>query len=174
MRIALTLTVVSALALLSACGKPAEQAAAPVASDAKPTWLLASAPADARPVAEIKKSAVEGEKVVMQARIGGRVDPITKGAAVFVVMDPTIPSCDQNPDDKCATPWDYCCEPKQVMAANSATVQLVGADGKPLAIDLEAQGLKPLQNIIIVGAVAPRPNDAVLIINATGIHIATN
>lgn len=170
------LIALTATALLTACGKPAETASTPTSAptDAAPAWLLASMPADARPVAEIKKSAAEGDKVVMQAKVGGRVDPITKGVAVFVVMDPAINSCDQNPGDMCSTPWDYCCEPKEVMTANSATIQIVGPDGKPLALDLATQGLKPLQHVVIVGTVGPRPNDAVLVVNATGVHIATN
>ena len=177
MRFTLTIALTAA-ALLTACGKSSEPAAststpAP-AHSTQPTWLLASAPEGARPVAEIKKSAAEGDMVVMQAKVGGRVEPITKGVAVFVVMDPAIPSCDQIPGDTCGTPWDYCCEPKESMTANSATVQVVDASGKPMAIDLESQGLKPLQVVTIVGKVAPRPNDAVLIIQATGIHIATN
>lgn len=174
MRLAHILTTSLALVLLSACGKPADSAAPTASTSATPNWRLASMPDAARPVGEVKKSAAEGEHVVIRARVGGRKSPITKDVGVFLVVDPSVPACDQIPDDNCPTPWDYCCEPKESMTANTATIQLLGADGKPLAIDLASQGLKPLQNVVIVGTVGPRPNDAVLVVNASGVHIVAD
>lgn len=155
--------------VLTACDKPAPSADS-VSAAAPAAWLLTSAPADARTVAEIKPTAAEGDLVVLRARIGGRMDPITPGAGVFVVMDPAVPSCDQIPGDNCHSPWDYCCEPRESINANSATVQLVDTEGNPIEADLTAAGFEPLDEVIITGTVAARPTPQVLTIRATGLH----
>lgn len=172
-RTALTLACLAPLAALTltACDKPAPSASATPGVDPEPiAWLLTDAPAGALTVADIKPTASEGDAVVLRARIGGRRDPITPGAAVFSVVDPAVPSCDQIPGDNCPTPWDYCCEPRESLTANAATVQLVDADGKPVQADLTAAGLEPLDEIVVVGTVGPRPSEQVLTIRATGIH----
>lgn len=146
----------------------APSAHAHAASDS-PAWLLAELPADAQGVAALKTTAKEGDTVVLRGRIGGSRSPMTPGSAVFTVVDPALPSCADNPDDKCRTPWDYCCEPRDVLTANSATVQLVDAEGNPLAVDAGEQ-LSPLDEVVVIGTVAPRPSDSVLIVVATGVH----
>jgi hypothetical protein len=157
--------------VLTACDKTAPSASAVPGVDPEPVaWLLTDAPADAVTVADIKPTAAEGDTVVLRARIGGRKDPITPGAGVFVIMDPSVPSCDQIPGDNCPTPWDYCCEPRESLNANSATVQLVDADGNPIQADLAAAGLEPLDTVIITGTIAARPSPEVLTIRATGVH----
>jgi hypothetical protein len=156
---------------LTACDKPAPSAnAVPNAHREPVAWLLTDAPADAVTVADIKPTTTEGDTVVLRGRIGGRKEPINPGAGVFVVVDPSVPSCDQIPGDNCPTPWDYCCEPRESLVANSATVQLVDADGNSIQADLTAAGLKPLDEVVIVGTIAARPSEQVLIIRATAIH----
>lgn len=145
-----------------AASAPAEQAA----------WILEVAPDGATEVAELKKTAKEGDSIVVRGIIGGSRAPIIEGAAVFTVMDRAVPDCSAKGDDHCKYPWDYCCETPESKVANSATIQVVGEDGKPLAIDVGPHGLAPSSDIIVVGTVGPRPNDAVLVINASGIHIA--
>src|SRR5690606_34806163 len=80
-----------------------------------PAWLLTSAPDAPVDVGAAKQSASEGDTIALRGRIGGRSDPMSADSAVFVVMDPAIPSCADNPGDTCATPWDYCCEPQEVI-----------------------------------------------------------
>jgi hypothetical protein len=89
-------------------------------------------------------------------------------------MDLAIPSCADNPDDSCPVPWDYCCETPETITANAATVQIVDADGQPISGDPTAHGLAPLDEIMVVGTVGPRPNESVLTIRATGIYRTTN
>lgn len=153
---------------LAACDKPAPSASSTPADTQ--AWLLTEAPADARTVAEIKPTAAEGDTVVLRARIGGRSEPITPGAGVFLVVDPGVPSCDQIPGDNCPTPWDYCCEPRERLSAGTATVQLVDADGSPITADLIAAGFAPLDEVIVTGTVGARPSPQVLTILARSIY----
>jgi hypothetical protein len=133
-------------------------------------WILSAEPAGAQGVAAAKLSVVEGEAVTLRGKIGGRKDPLSTDSAVFVIMDTAIPSCADNPDDKCTTPWDYCCETPDTITANNASIMLVDGDGKPLPVDIAEFGFSALDEIVIVGTVRPRPSDAVLAINATGIY----
>jgi hypothetical protein len=160
---------------LAACGEsgaPSAGGAAPDgagASGTSPAWLLASMPEGAVGVAAAKPAAAEGDTIVLRGRIGGRADPLSKDSAVFVIMDPDVPSCADMGEDHCPTPWDYCCETQESITASNATVQLVGPDGAALAIDLSKHGVKPLDEVVVVGAVAPRPNEQTLIVKATGL-----
>ncbi len=153
--------------VLAGCGQgtPAD-GSAKTAPSGDAAWLLATAPANAVPVQSARKTAREGEEVVVRGRIGGRADPMSTEAAVFVLMDTKLPHC----TDGCAKPWDYCCETPETITAHSATVQLVGAAGGPMALDLASYGFRPLDEVVVVGKVAPRPSDAVLIIRAEKIH----
>jgi len=161
--------LVIASLLLVGCGE-SEPAAQSTPAPAATNWLLASAPHGAVGVTDAKTSATEGERIVLRGRVGGRKQPLTDGSAVFTVMDLAIPHCGDNPNDACRTPWDYCCETPDTITANSATIQVLGADGQPIQESPAAQGVAPLDEIIVVGTVAPRPSENVLTVRATGIY----
>lgn len=133
-------------------------------------WRLATMPEGPVGVRHAKDHAVEGDTVAVRGIIGGRKDAIGKDSAIFIMMDPDLENACLADDDHCRTPWDYCCTPSGDIQANSATVQLVGEDGKPLAIDLGAYGISPLDEVVVVGTVAARPTPQVLTIRATGLH----
>lgn len=162
----------SAVVLAGALGcnesSPSAAADTPAASA---SWLLAAEPADVRPVGEAKADAVEGDEVVVVGRIGGRVEPITSESPVFTIVDLELKHCRETKGDLCPTPWDYCCEPRESLTANSVTVQLVSPDGSPMTIDPIAAGLDPLDEIVVVGTVGPRPSPEVLVIRATAVHL---
>lgn len=165
-------TLIAAALSITACDREASTTVAPPAANNAnaAAWQLISAPADARTIAEVKPTAQEGDVVTVRGRIGGRAQPLTADAPVFVMMDPAIPSCADEPGENCPTPWDYCCEPRASITANSATVQLVDAEGNPIEADLTAAGFAPLDEVIVVGTIAPRPSPEVLTIRATAIH----
>ena len=135
-------------------------------ASASPTWVLTSAPDGALSISEAKSSANEGDQITLRGRIGGRNEPLTEGSPVFTMMDLAISHCGENPDDNCSTPWDYCCETPETITTNSATVQIVDA----LTDSPTIQGLAALDEVIIVGTVASRPNQDVLTVRATGIY----
>lgn len=147
-------------------------AAAPPA--ALPTTLFSgSEPTDIKDVAAAKRAAVKGEPITVRGRVGGSASPIVNGIAAFTLVDMALPPCNLNPDDHCTRPWDYCCEPKSRIAEHAATVQVVGADGRPLRVGLEGHGgVVPLSELVISGTVAATDQSRVLIINAERVHVA--
>jgi hypothetical protein len=178
MRTKTTLALLTTAALaLGACGEggsasdDAGPRSAPPATQATQgaSWVLASMPENPRDVADAKADAAEGQTIVVRGRIGGRAEPITADSPVFTIMDPAVPHCGEKDDDHCPIPWDYCCETPESIRANSATVLLVDAEGSPLAIDPTTE-LEPLDEVLVVGTVAPRPHADVLTIRATGVH----
>ena len=81
-------------------------------------------------------------------------------------------SCADKGPDHCATPWDYCCEPKESLKVNIASVQVVDAGGKVMKADLKGQGgLDPLRRVVIEGKVASESSKESLVINATGVFV---
>lgn len=134
------------------------------------SWLLTEAPESWEEIAAIKPTIEAGESVVLRGRIGGRVAPIAASSPTFVMMDPSVPSCADDPDDHCPTPWDYCCTDPKVISASNATVIVLDKDGSQTKLDLVAAGLSPMDEVIVVGTVDARPNQSVLTIRATGIY----
>ncbi len=158
---------------VAGCGK---EPATPVATAALPAGLfLAAAPVDAMNLHEAKQSAVQGSTVVLHGRIGGAEEPFAKGRAVFTLVDTGVKSCaDMGDEDHCPTPWDYCCEPRDNLRTNSATIQIVDADGRLIKSDIKGvRGLKPLADVTVVGTVAQVDASGVFIINATGMFVNT-
>ena len=133
-----------------------------------PDWLLTQAPSNSVDVAAAKRSVTEGQTIVIRGRIGGSANPITLESGVLLLMDPAIPPCSDNPSDACVIPWDYCCETPDTKIANTATIQLRDASGTPIA--LTPTDLAPLDTLIIIGTVGPRPNKETLMIYATNIY----
>ena len=147
---------------LMGCGQAGETTAPPA------SWLLTEAPAGAQGVAAVKAKAKEGDRVTVRGKIGGRLEPLSPDSGLFVMMDPAVPSCTDNSNDACPTPWDYCCEPPETIAATAATVQVRDANGDSVTFS-EGQ-LKNLDEVIVVGTVAPRPNADTLVVLAEGVY----
>lgn len=134
--------------------------------------VVAAAPEGARGVGEVKASAKEGDAVVVRGIVSGDVNPIVHGRAVFMLGDEVkLHLCTEMEGDACPTPWDACCATVESLQANTLTVQVVGADGKPLAANVEADGVRPLATIVVQGKAGPRPDPKVLVIDAAAIHV---
>jgi hypothetical protein len=68
-------------------------------------------------------------------------------------------------------PWDYCCETKEDITANSATIQIVDAKGQVLRTDLKGRrGIKELSELVVTGKVAVAEAKA-LVINVSSIVV---
>ena len=137
-----------------------------------PLAVFTDKPAEnARDVSEVRKAGglKVGDGVVLRGRIGGSKEPFVAGRAVFTLIGRGLKACNENPDDKCSKPWDYCCETKQDILANSVTVQVVDAKGQILRTDMKGRrGLKELSEVVVVGKVASADGKAV-VINASSL-----
>jgi hypothetical protein len=134
--------------------------------------FLNNAPDGAVELAALKKTAKPGDEVVVRGRVAGSADPFAPNRAILTLLDSAVKTCEQMPGDSCATPWDACCEPRESLQANTATVQVVDADGKPLRATLRgAGGIDPLKELIVVGKVADAGDKNTLVINATAFYV---
>ncbi|MCE7974377.1 MAG: hypothetical protein DYG92_08680 [Leptolyngbya sp. PLA1] len=136
-------------------------------------FFLASAPADARDVSEARKAGgmKVGDQVVLRGRVGGSKTPFVAGRAVFTLMGRGLKACNENPDDRCSQPWDYCCESRDDIMANSVTVQAVDAKGQVLRTDMKGRrGLRELSEVVVVGKIASTDGKGI-VVNATGAHV---
>ena len=150
----------------------ASSSAAASAEPLPANLVLSEAPANAKSVGDVVKDAKDGEEVVVAGKVGGRKEPFVAGRALMTVVDANQPSCKDIEGDSCPTPWDFCCVPQDVLAPNLATVQFVGADGKPLKADLASvNGLKPLSEVVVKGNVVRAADGKSLVINATGLYV---
>lgn len=165
------LKIAFALALplmLAGCGDQADASADAAATPAT-DWRLDAPPADAVDVRTAKADATDGQTIALRGRIGGRIKPISPDAGLFILMDKALPSC-ADMGHGCPTPWDYCCEAPETISTNAVTVQLRDATGQP--IPLQPDELSPLEEVVVVGTVAPRPNPQTLVLHATGVYTA--
>jgi hypothetical protein len=124
-------------------------------------------PENARDVSEARKAGTlkVGDEVVLRGRVGGSKEPFVAGRAVFTLMGRGLKACNENPDDKCSKPWDYCCETKEDILANSVTVQVTDARGQILRTDMKGRrGLKELTEIVVVGKVASADSKSLVLV----------
>ncbi len=163
-----------AVTFVSACERASTPAPKPQPAAALPTSLmLASLPEDAKPVEDAKSAAKVGETITISGRIGGMMKPFAEDRAVFTLVGPGIPACSDSGDDHCSTPWDYCCETSEDIAAHAATINVVDDSGKVIKASLKGVGgMKELSAVIVVGKVRAIEG-ASLVIDAQGIFVAT-
>ena len=137
-------------------------AASPTVEKAVDTNKPASQPIG---VVDAKTKAQNGQKVILQ----GKVKDFIAGHAAFIIADSTMKSCKDN-GENCPTPWDYCCEPKDVISKNTATVMLVAAQ-KP--VKEEIKGVKGIDHLtpVAVEGTAQKDKAGNLVVYAEKIHV---
>jgi hypothetical protein len=134
--------------------------------------ILSAPPADAKEVGAGKKDATKGAKVSLHGRIGGSKDPFVAGRAMFTLADVSLPPCSDNPEDGCETPWDYCCEPRDKITANTVTIRFLDSNGAILTGDLNGvHGLRPLADVTVQGQVSKESEGSNIVIDATAFYI---
>ncbi len=164
-----TLGGLAALAFaVSGCSESGDTAVTTKPSADGAAYLAKAEPAGAKGVGEARKAVEDGDEVTLVGRIGGGAEPFVNGLAAFTIVDPAVPHC--SADEGCPTPWDYCCETDQ-LPANTATVKLVGGDGKAVATDArQLLGVKEL-NVVVVRGKAKRDDAGNLTVLAEQIFV---
>ncbi len=170
MRYSKSLLFLSAIAI-AGCDKPETEASAPAQSvDA---WFVESPPASAQPIHVVRADARPGDEVTVSGKVMGRTQPFVDGRAAFVLGDTTtLTPCNERPDDECTTPWDVCCDSKEDIREGTATIQIVGENGRVVAQGLKGvKGLKELSTVTVSGTVAESSTPEALVIDASALHV---
>ncbi len=158
-------------AAFAACGKDdaSKPSAAPAggASEATSKYAMPADPKDAISVLEAKKTAAAAasKKDVV---VVGRIKDMTPGFAAFTLTDLSLKYCGEGEggDDRCETPWDYCCEdPKDISAATIAVA--VKEKGEVVALP-KIPELRNADLVAVAGTLTKDKDDIVL--EATGWH----
>ncbi len=168
------LALVSA-ALFASCEKKETTAAAPAsnAPSAALSAVFAAPPTgEPKPIHLIRATAKPGDAITVSGKIMGNEKPFVAGRSAFVLGDPEVlTACNENPADKCTTPWDNCCDSPEDKKRGIATIQIVGADGRVLKESVEGVGgLANLAAVTVTGKVAEGSSADLLIINAQAIQ----
>jgi hypothetical protein len=135
------------------CGRKTDEGTeSGVISDLGAKYLVEREPADAQGVGDALKASDEEAEVTVVGRIGGEEHPIIEGLAAFTIVDTSLKACSDIPGDNCEKPWDYCCEPRESLKANSVAVKFTDEKGSVVPVDArELFDVKPLQTVVLKG-----------------------
>lgn len=163
----------SMFALLASCEKPAPPQATTPSVPLGP-YFSTTAPADPKPIHQVRTTAKPGDQITVSGLVMGREKPFVDGRAAFILGDPAkLTPCNKMPDDHCKTPWDACCDSPELKKEGTATIQIVGPDNRVLKQSLKGEhGLKELSAVTLTGTVDKASTPEALIINATAMHVA--
>ncbi len=141
-----------------------------VASVDGSVYLLDTEPEGAGNVIKVREEAGTDDDLLVVGRIGGSTAPWIDGRAAFTIVDLSLKSCNDTLEDRCPTPWDYCCEtgklPKSMALVKfvDETDQVVKADARSLF------DLKELSTVVIKGT-AKRDEAGNLTVLASGLFV---
>ena len=151
-------------ASVPAPGQTATESASPAAAGAD--YLMASAPADAAGVEQVRNESENNSPVTVSGRIGGSAKPFVDGVAAFTIVDPGVHWCAAVVC--CPTPWYYCCADTK---GKMAMVKFVDSKGKPVMSDArKLLGVKELSKVIVQGT-AQRDDEGNLVVLADKVHV---
>ncbi len=168
-------TLLFAAVLLAACEKSEIVQSTPRA-DAPGAALAAVIEArpegEASPIHLVRQTVQPGDRVTVRGRVMGNPSPFVEGRSAFILGDPEVLTpCNERPDDSCETPWDNCCDSKEDVQRGTATIQVVGEDGRVLKEGIEGVGgIEKLAKLTVSGTVAEGSSAELLVINATAIE----
>ena len=169
--VAFTFLVAAPWAFVLGCGGSTAPTNSAGPSPEGAAYILASEPTAAQSVKEVRADAQDAQEVTLVGRIGGDENPWVEGQAAFLIVDKSLKPCNEQHDDACATPWDYCCD-TDALPANKVLVKVVDASGKPIATDArKLLGLKELQTVVVHGK-AQRDEAGNLSVMADGIFVS--
>jgi hypothetical protein len=170
-----TLCLILSAAFFASCEKKETAATTPavVAPSAALSAVLATPPTgEAKPIHLIRTTAKPGDEITVSGKIMGNEKPFVDGRSAFILGDTEVlTACNEDPADKCSTPWDVCCDSPEDKKRGIATIQVVGADGRVLKESLEGVGgLAKLAAVTVSGKVAEGSSPDLLIVTATAIR----
>lgn len=175
MKLANLSIAVIAMLSLHACkpkeSKPSVETQAP--DSALAAYFVTETLPDAQSIHIARTTAKPGDAITLKGEVMGREKVFVDGRAAFILGDPEkLTSCDKNPDDACETPWDACCDSKELKRIGIASIQILGEDGRVIASELKGvNDLKELSSITLSGLVDQSSTEENFVINAKQIHV---
>jgi len=171
--------IISSLVLASCNKSVTETSSAEATTAESPTaesldaFFVSAAPAEPQAIHRLRTTAVPGDEVTVSGRIMGRSTLFVENRAAFILGDPELLTpCNQIPDDECETPWDVCCDSKEDKLAGTATIQLVGSNGRVISQGLKhVHGLTELSTVTVTGTLDKSSTKEAMIINATALYV---
>lgn len=146
---------------LTGCGK-----GNPSVDGAK--YLLAAEPAGALDVLAAREKVKDGDDIVLAGRIGGSKRPMGQ-EAFFHVVDLSLAHCPK--EEKCPTPWDYCCIDDEDRFKAMAMVKFESEPGKTITTDArQLLGVKELDLVVVRGK-AQRNEAGNLVVLGEGLYV---
>ena len=129
--------------------------------------------ADAQDIHVARTTAKPGDEITLKGEAMGLGKVFVDGRASFILGDPTkLTTCDKIPGDACETPWDACCDSKELKRVGIASIQIVDEDGRVLEGDIKGvNGLKEISKVTVTGTVAENSTEDNLIVNAEKIRV---
>ena len=133
-------------------------------------YLLDTEPDGAGNVIKVREEAGTDDDLLVVGRIGGSSDPWIDGRAAFTIVDLSVKSCNDTLDDKCPTPWDYCCETSK-LPNSTALVKFV--DETDQVVKADARTLFDLQELstVVIKGTAKRDEAGNLTVLASGLFV---
>ena len=133
-------------------------------------YLLDTEPEGAGDVIKIREEVGTDDDLLVVGRIGGSSNPWIDGRAAFTIVDLSVKSCNDTLDDKCPTPWDYCCETSK-LPKSTALVKFV--DETDQVIKADARSLFDLQELstVVIKGTAKRDQTGNLTVLASGLFV---
>lgn len=166
--------LLAAVCLLASCREKPAATQSPAVPGDELSKVLASEPSgEAQAIHIVRTTAKPGDEITLAGRIMGSAKPFVEGRAAFILGDPAVLTpCNEHPGDDCAKPWDTCCDTAKDKKTGTATIQIVGTDGKVLRESLEGVGgLQNLATVTVTGKVAAGSSADLLIVDATAIRV---
>jgi hypothetical protein len=170
-----TCLLIASIAFLASCKETSTSVSIAVTKEpsAALSAVLAAAPqGEPKAVAAARTSAKPGDEITLSGKIMGNAKPFVDGRAVFILGDPDVlTACNETPGDNCETPWDACCDSPEDKKRGTATIQILGADGRVLKEPVEGiGGIANLASVTVTGKVAESSTPELLIVNASAIQ----
>lgn len=133
-------------------------------------YLLDTEPEGAGNVIQVREEAGTDDDLLVVGRIGGSSDPWIDGRAAFTIVDLSVKSCNDTLDDKCPTPWDYCCETSK-LPNSTALVKFV--DKANQVVKADARTIFDLQELstVVIKGTAKRDEAGNLTVLAYGLFV---
>ncbi len=172
------LCIALAVISLSSCEKSetSTSAVAPEAMAPDPAlekYFTAEPMPDAGAIHVLRETVKPGDEITLKGAVIGREKVFVDGRAAFILGDTEkLTSCDKIPGDKCSTPWDACCDSPELKKIGTASIQILGDDGRVVSGNIRGvKGLKELSLVTLKGTVDETSTKENLIVNATEIHV---